>query len=82
MSRLPFAPPIDEITVDVTTGKLRFFLREGTAFDAALLRKAIEDAGYGVADVALDGKPLPLSEPTGDASKGARDAHKDRRSQP
>lgn len=62
VSRLPFAPPSDEIRVDVETGRLEFTTRPGTTFNSAELRKAIENAGYGVQKITVDGKPV-VAEP-------------------
>lgn len=58
MSRLRFAPPAEEMHVDVETGLLEFTARPGTDFDPVALRKAIEEAGYGVSTIVVDGKPL------------------------
>lgn len=62
MSRLPFAPPADDIRVDIETGRLEFTARSGTRFDPVAFRRAIEDAGYGVGAMTVDGKPV---EPEG-----------------
>lgn len=48
MSRLDFAPPINEMKVDLEEGTLEFTARAGTHIDKEKLKKAIEDAGYKV----------------------------------
>lgn len=48
MSRLDFAPSINEMTVDLEAGTLEFTARTGTHLDQEKLKKAIEDAGYKV----------------------------------
>lgn len=58
VSRLPFAPPSDEIRADIETGRLEFTTRPGTTFGPAELRKAIEDAGYGVHKITVDDEPV------------------------
>lgn len=71
MSRLQFAPSSDEIKVDLETGRLEFTTRAGKTFDAQALRKAIEDAGYGVQQMTVDGKPVqPAEEEAKPAEKG------------
>lgn len=48
MSRLDFAPPMGEMTVDLEQGTLEFAARAHTHIDREKLKKAIEDAGYKV----------------------------------
>ncbi len=48
MSRLDFAPPINEMKVDLEEGTLEFIARAGTHIGKEQLKKAIEDAGYQV----------------------------------
>ena len=45
---MDFAPPINEMKVDLEKGTLEFTARAGTHIDKEKLKKAIEDAGYKV----------------------------------
>lgn len=58
VGRLPFAPPSDQIRANIETGRLEFTTRPGTTSDPAELRKAIEDAGYGVHKIIVDDEPV------------------------
>jgi copper chaperone CopZ len=51
VSRLDFAPPINEMKVDLEEGTLEFIVRVGMHLDKEKLKKAIEDAGYRVGGV-------------------------------
>lgn len=57
MSRLDFAPPLNEMKVDLEAGTLEFTARAGTHIDQEKLKKAIEDAGYKVEgmEVSIEG---------------------------
>lgn len=48
MSRLDFAPSIEEMRVDLWAGTLEFTPKPGEIVTAASLKKAIADAGYSV----------------------------------
>ncbi|HXG17479.1 MAG TPA: hypothetical protein VNN62_00190 [Methylomirabilota bacterium] len=53
MSRLDFAPSINEMKVDLEAGTLEFTARAGTRIDQEKLKKAIEDAGYKVEGIEM-----------------------------
>jgi len=48
VSRLDFAPPINEMKVDLEEGTLEFTARASVHINQEQLKKAIEDAGYKV----------------------------------
>ncbi len=45
---MDFAPPINEMKVDLEEGTLEFTARAGVYINQEQLKKAIEDAGYKV----------------------------------
>ena len=66
MSRLPFAPPVEEIQVDVERARMEFSTRPGTQLDAEVLREAVRDAGFDIGSISLDGEPLEQMPPQSD----------------
>ncbi len=62
MSRLPFAPPADDIQLDVESALLRFTTQSGTRFSAQQLHQAVREAGFDMGMVTVDGQPLPASD--------------------
>jgi hypothetical protein len=67
VSRLGFTPSAEEIRVDIEAGRLEFTTRPGTKLDPKGLRQAIEEAGYGVGAITVEGRPV-----TGEPAAGAR----------
>ncbi len=59
MSRLSFAPPENQIVVDVQAARLDFPTQAGTECSPDALRKVIEEAGYELGKITIDGKPAP-----------------------
>lgn len=53
VSRLDFVPPQSELKVDLDQATLEFTARPGTRIDRERLKKAIEDAGYGVKEMEI-----------------------------
>ena len=61
MSRLPFAPPVKEIEVDVERAQMEFSTRPGTQLDAEALRDAVRAAGFDIGSISVDGNALTES---------------------